>query len=89
MGTKKNRKATFVICEELLDEAKEIVRGGAFKSLNALVTEAISELIEQVRREERKQALVEASQDPLFLSDLKEVAWDFERVDEESWGALR
>lgn len=89
MKTRKSKKATFVIHEGLLDEAREIVQRGSFKSLNALVEEAISELIEQVHREEGRQALVEASQDPLFLSDLEEVAWDFERVDEESWGSLR
>lgn len=85
----KSKKATFVIREGLLDEAREIVRSGSFKSLNALVEEAISEIIGQVRREEYRQALVEASRDPLFLSDLEEVERDFERVDEEFWGPLR
>lgn len=85
----RSKKATFVIREELLDEAREIVRRGSFKSLNAFIEEAISELIEQDRREKYSQALVEASQDPLFLSDLEEIARDFERIDEESWGPLR
>ncbi len=74
MSTKsKGKKATFLLTPKLLDELKAIVRENSFPSINAFVEQALSELIQRVQREQRRQAFAEASGDPLFLADLKAV----------------
>ena len=75
------KKATFVIDQAVLDEAKAIVETKRFKSLNSFVEKAIKDEIERIRKDEIKNAIIEASQDPLFLSDLRNVDYDFEFVD--------
>ena len=57
-----------------------------FKSLNSFVEKAIKDKIRIIRREEIKKALVEASQDPMFLSDLRDVEYDFQFADFEYQG---
>jgi len=80
------KKATFLINEVVLEEAKAIVERKRFKSLNSFVEKAIKDEIERIRREEIKKAILEASQDPKFLSDLRDVENDFEFADFEYQG---
>ncbi len=80
------KKATFVISEAVLEEAKDIVATKKFKSLNSFIEKAIKDEIERVRREDIKKAILEASQDPIFLSDLRDVEHDFEFADFEYQG---
>ncbi|MEW6328052.1 MAG: hypothetical protein AB1487_10760 [Thermodesulfobacteriota bacterium] len=80
------KKATFVINEAILEEAKNIVKMKKLKSLNSLVEKAIKDEIERIRKEEIKKAILQASQDPIFLSDLRDVEYDFEFVDFEHQG---
>lgn len=77
------KKATFVINEAILEEAKNIVKMKKLKSLNSLVEKAIKDEIERIRKEEIKKAFLQASQDPIFLSDLRDVEYDFEFADSE------
>ncbi len=77
------KRATFLIDEAVLDEAKHIVKRKSFKSLNFFVELAIRDQIERIRKTEINEAILEASQDPLFLSDLREVENDFVYVDYE------
>jgi len=80
------KKATFVISEAVLEEAKAIVKAKRFKSLNRFIEKAIKDEIGRIRREEIKKAIIEASQDPIFLSDLRDIEYDFEFVDFEYQG---
>ena len=80
------KKATFVIDEAVLEEAKTVVETKRFKSLNSFVEKAIKDKIGIIRRGEIKKALVEASQDPMFLSDLRDVEYDFQFADFEYQG---
>ena len=80
------KKATFAIDQAILEEAKAIVETKRFKSLNSFVEKAIKDVIERIRREEIKKAILEASQDPIFLSDLSDVEHDFEFADFEYQG---
>lgn len=80
------KKATFIIDEAVLEEAKTVVETKRFKSLNSFVEKAIKDKIRIIRREEIKKALVEASQDPMFLSDLRDVEYDFQFADFEYQG---
>ena len=75
------KKATFVIDQAILDEARSIVKTKRFKSLNRFVEEAIKDEIERIRKEEIEKAIHEASQDPIFLSDIRDVEHDFEFAD--------
>lgn len=80
-GGAMGKKATFVIDEKIIGQAKELVGTGIFKSMNAFVETALKDEIERLKRERIKAAIIEASSDPLFLSDIKEIEKDFEHVD--------
>lgn len=80
------KKTTFAIDQAILEEAKAIVETRGFKSLNSFVEKAIKDVVERVQREEIKKAILEAGRDPLFLSDLKEIEYDFEFADSECQG---
>ncbi len=75
------KKATFVLDEQMMAEAKEIIERGLFKSMNAFVETAIKDEIERIKKERIREAIIEASNDPLFLSDIEEVERDFEYAD--------
>lgn len=75
------KKATFVLDETVIAQAKEIVEKGVFKSMNAFVESAIKDEIERIKKDNIRQAIILASKDPLFLSDIKEVEKDFEYAD--------
>ena len=75
------KKATFVLDEQIMAEAKEIIERGLFKSMNAFVETAIKDEIERIKKERIREAIIEASNDPLFLSDIEEVERDFEYAD--------
>ncbi len=75
------KKATFVLDEQIMLKAKDIVNKGFFKSMNAFVETAIKDELERIEKEKIKTAIIEASKDPLFLSDIKEIERDFEYVD--------
>ena len=62
----KGEKATFLLSSRLLAEVKAIVREGPFRSINAFVEQALSDLVQRVRQEQVRQAFAEASGDPLF-----------------------
>ena len=80
----KKKKATFVLEEQLIDEAKKATAGGHFKSLNAFVQEALADYLRKIRKGDLRKSWVEASQDPLFLSDIAEVERDFAKADKRS-----
>jgi len=75
------KKATFVLDETLLAEAKAIVESKKLKSLNSFVEQSLMDRVEKFRQEEIETAIIEASQDPLFLSDIKDIENDFEFTD--------
>ena len=75
------KKATFVLDETVIAQAKEIVEKGVFKSMNAFVESAIKDEIESIKKDNIRQAIIRASKDPLFLSDIKEVEKAFEYAD--------
>lgn len=75
------KKATFVIDEHVISEAKEIVEKGVFRSMNAFVESALRDEIEKIKREQIRNAINDASRDPLFLKDLREIEEDFRYSD--------
>lgn len=75
------KKATFVIDEGVLEEAKNIVVIQRLKSLNSFVENAVKEKVDRIRKEEIEKLILEAGKDPIFLSDIKDVEYDFEFTD--------
>lgn len=75
------KKATYVIDESTLDQVKEVVGKGLYKSMNAFVETAIKDELEKIKQEELQEAILKAGQDPLFLADIKDVENDFQYAD--------
>lgn len=75
------KKSTFVLDEQLMTEARQIIDRGFFKSMNSFVEIAIRDEIAKINKERIRDALVEASKDPLFLSDIEDIERDFEYAD--------
>jgi len=74
-------KATFILDERIMEQTREYVSKKKFKSLNAFVEKALKDEIAKMKKEEIRAALLEASQDPLFLADLKEIEEAFTYAD--------
>jgi hypothetical protein len=69
-----------------LEKERGLVREKRFKSMNAFVEKAIRDELTALGKEEIKKALLEASKDPLFLADIKEIEKDFAHSDFEKVG---
>lgn len=76
-------KATFILDEKIMEKGRALVRGKRFKSMNAFVEKAIRDKLTALGKEEIKKALLEASKDPLFLADIKEIEKEFAHSDSE------
>lgn len=83
------RKATFVIREEVLNQARDLVDQGAARSLNAFVEDALAAHVREARRKALAKAMAEASRDPRFIRDLEETMRDFAPLDAETIEADR
>ena len=78
------KKATFVFDDHIMAEVKKIVDKGLFKSMNAFVETAIKDELERLKKEQIREALRDAANDPLFLADIKEIENDFKHADFEA-----
>jgi Arc/MetJ-type ribon-helix-helix transcriptional regulator len=74
-------KTTFVIKDDIIIQVKEAVKEGYFKSLTSFVENAIKSELEKIKKEKIKKEILEASKDPLFLSDIREIEEDFKYAD--------
>ena len=73
---------------ELMDRVRYFAREKANVSINNVVREALEKYLAEKRREEFRQDMLDASQDPLFLVDAEKCAHDFEHIDRESWESV-
>lgn len=80
------KKTTFILDERIIEQAKEIIEKGTFKSMNAFVETAIKDELVSINKERIKDAIKDAANDPLFLADIREIEKDFEHVDFEEVG---
>ncbi len=60
-----------VLDEQIMKQARNLVEEGLFKSMNAFVETAIKDELARIKKEKIKQAIIEASKTPLFLSNRK------------------
>ena len=79
-------KATVVIDDDVMLQARELVHRKRVKSFNALVETALRDEINTIRAADIKAAIREAAVDPLFLSDLEETTSAFRWIDSEGEG---
>jgi len=77
-------KATFVIDDGVLQDAREFVKNNHFKSLSAFVERSIREELMRMRQEKIRTALLSAGSDQLFMADVMEIQQAFEHADHET-----
>lgn len=77
-------KATFVIDDHVLEDAREYVKTNHLKSLSAFVERAMREELKRMRQEKIRAALLAAGNDPLFMADVMEIQQAFEHADHEA-----
>jgi len=80
-------KATFVLDDLVISEARAYVLENHFKSLSAFVERAIRNELEKLRQENIKAAVSRAGSDPLFLADVMEMQQAFQHTDFETGAA--
>ena len=76
-------KATFVIDDGVLQDAREFVKKNHLKSLSAFVERSIREELTRMRQEKIRSALLSAGNDRLFMADVMEIQQAFEHADHE------
>lgn len=74
-------KATFVLDDTVLQQARECIKENGFKSLSAFVERAIRDELDKLRQEKIRAAVKSAASDPLFMADLMEIQSDFAHAD--------
>lgn len=79
----KGIKYTVVLPEQDLDLLKDLVNGKAIPSVNAAIREAVEEYIVKSRKEIYRKALIDAVNDPEFLSRTNECMDSFKNTDNE------
>ena len=75
------KKVTFYLPINLIDEIKDIVKGGIAPSQNAFVQKALTQEVKKARDKMLRDEFAEAAKDPLFLQDLNETEEAFESAD--------
>ena len=78
------KKVTLSLDAELIQQVRQLVKGGQAKSQSEFFEEALKAKLKEIKREERRQALLEASMDPLFLADIEEIEREFTYADAEA-----
>jgi dienelactone hydrolase len=77
-------KATFVIDDEVLQDARDYVKKNHLKSLSAFVERSIRDELTRIKQVKIKSALLSAGNDPLFMADVMEINQAFEHADLET-----
>jgi metal-responsive CopG/Arc/MetJ family transcriptional regulator len=78
------KKATFILGLALLNEARAMAEEHGYRSLNSFVEEALRRAVADEKKKKRKEELLEASRDPLFLQDIEETMSAFASADSET-----
>lgn len=77
-------KATVLVEDRILTEARRLVGQRRYRSLNACVNEALRMLLAHERRVHLAKEMEEASRDESFLADIKATMEDFKYADAEA-----
>lgn len=92
LGTKpgaksRAKKATFSLRPEVLSALDEVLAQGAATSKNAFVEQALVHELELLQAETRRRRWLAASQDLIFLEDIRRIESEFDGIDVESLSA--
>ena len=78
------KKVTLSLDAQLVEQVKQLVQQGEAKSQSEFFEGALRTKLKEIKREQRRQALIEASRDPLFLADIEEIEREFAYADAEA-----
>ncbi len=82
--TDKLKNATFSLPEKSIKDLKRAVKDGYARSVNFAVREAVTSYISKIEKEKLRKEMESASEDPLFLKDIKRSMEDFKTSDRET-----
>ena len=77
------KNVTFALPTPIMQEIRDLVKKGRKSSINSLVREALELYLKEVRQEEIRKDMLQASKDPLFLADVNDCAKSFRFIDKE------
>ena len=83
-GIKENKKVTFSLPVDLLEEVRQLVQDGVTPSQSAFVATALEKEIYARRRAQLRKEFQRAAADPEFLKDVEETMRDFAAADAET-----
>ena len=78
-----NKNVTFAVPTPLMDEIRYLVKQGRKPSINSLVREALEKYLQDIKNEDLRLDMVDASNDPLFFADVETCAKSFRFTDKE------
>lgn len=80
----KLKKVTFALPEPLLEKLRTLAKNNRISSANAAVREALEDYIANIEREDFRQALEHAANDPEFIRDITDTEAAFQSADDET-----
>lgn len=80
-----NKNVTFAVPTPLMDEIRDLVKQGRKPSINSLVREALEKYMQDIKNEDLRLDMVEASNDPLFSADVEDCTKAFRFTDKEGF----
>ena len=84
MSNKVQKKITLTLDAELGRHVQRAVKQGLADSQRAFFEAALRSRLKDIKRENRRNLLLEASKDPLFLADVEEIEREFAYADAEA-----
>ncbi len=84
MATKTVRKVTLSLDASLIERIQQAVKEGEAKSQTEFFEEAALTKLREIRREKRRQLLLEASRDPVYLAEIEQLEKEFAYADAEA-----
>ncbi len=84
MATKTVRKVTLSLDASLVERVQQAVKEGEAKSQTEFFEVAALAKLREIRREKRRQLLLEASRDPVYLAEIDQLEKEFAHADAEA-----
>ena len=78
------KKVTLSLDTKLVEEVQRLVREGRAKSQSEFVGQALQARLKEIKKQRRRQRLLEASQDPVFLAEIEQLEHEFASADAEA-----
>ena len=79
------KNLTFALPAGMMEEIRSVTKSELNISINSFVRNALEFQLKQVKREQFRRNIAEASQDQLFLADVAQCQKDFRFLDKEEF----